>query len=149
MSRPQLDQLRVPIEDFAQLSGRFHPVLLHHFEKAEDVANARERHAFLPGQALDHLHLADVALRVTAPVGAGAMRLDQPRVFVKHQCARMRLEDLGCHADRVERLVKIAERLVRSARTGATGHYLSAPTAWMMAGPGRTIHKTGKKQPTM
>src|SRR5579864_7616909 len=56
------DQLRVAVEDLAQVGGRLDAVFLHHVEQAEDVPHAGECHALLARQVLDHLDLADVAL---------------------------------------------------------------------------------------
>src|SRR5438094_240510 len=125
-------------------------MLLHHVEKAEDVPHARERHALLARQVLDDLHLADVALRVAATVGARAVRLDESRGLVQHQRARMRLQDLGGDADRVERLVEVAERLMLQASPMRVHDFhRSELITWMMAGPRRTTHRTGKMQPTI
>ena len=110
-----LDDLRVPVEDFPQVCGWLYPVFFHDLEQAQDVAHSRERHSFLARQVLDHLHLADVALRVAAPIGARAMGLDQVRVLVQHQGAGVRLQDLCGDADRVERLVEVAERRLCAA----------------------------------
>src|SRR5260370_11864666 len=109
-------ELGVPVEDVAQLGRRLDAVLLHHVEQAEDVAYAGERDALLARQVLDHLDLADVALRVTPSVGGRAMRFDETGVLVQHQGPRMRLENLGRDADRVQRLLWIAERLGRAGR---------------------------------
>src|SRR5713226_9313819 len=88
---------------------------LHGLEQAQYVPDPSQGHALFAGEVLDHLHLAYVALRVAAPVGRGAKRLDEPGVLIKHQGPRVRLEDLGGDTDRVQRLVKVAER-----RLGAT-----------------------------
>ena len=90
-------------------------MLFHHFEEAQDVADSGERHTFFSRQVLDHLHFADVALRVAAAVGARAVRFDQRSVFVEHQRARVRLQDLRRDADGVQRLVDIAERRLCAA----------------------------------
>jgi len=60
----------------ADVRGRFDAMFLHHIEEAEDVAHAGQRHALLSREVLDDLHLADVALRVPAPIRRRAMRLD-------------------------------------------------------------------------
>ena len=124
-------------------------MFLHHVEEAEDVAHAGQRHALLSREVLDDLHLADVPLRVAAPIRRRAMRLDEVRVLIKHQGAWMCLQDLGRDADRVQRLVHIAEGLMLRAR--ASGHHLhfSEFSTWMMAGPRSTTHSTGKMHPTI
>src|SRR6266550_9240881 len=124
-------------------------MFLHHVEEAEDVAHAGQRDALLSREVLDDLHLADVALRVPAPIRRRAMRLDEVGVLIKHQGAWMRLQDLGRDADRVQRLVHIAEGLMLRAR--ASGHHLhfSEFSTWMMAGPRSTTHSTGKMHPTI
>src|SRR6267378_5076747 len=91
-------KLRVAVEDFAQVRRWFDSVLLHHLKQTQDVAHTRQRHAFLARQVLDDLHLADVPLRVAAPVGGRAVRLDELSVLVQHQGARVRLQDLRRHA---------------------------------------------------
>src|SRR5258707_12297267 len=96
---------------------------LHRLEQAQDVSHPRQRHAFFARQVLDDLHLADVALRVPPSVRRRPKRVDEPRVLVKHQRSWMRLEDLGRHADRVERLVKGAERRL-GARLGTSTTYM-------------------------
>src|SRR5437762_2132093 len=147
---PFSDQLGVAVEDIAQLARRFDSMLLHHVEEAEDVSHARERHALFARQVLNDLHLADVALRVAAAIGARAVRLDESRVLIQHQRARVRLQDLGGDADRVQRLVEVAEGLVLQARpVGVHDFHRSELMTWMMAGPRRTIHRTGKMQPTI
>src|SRR6266446_6677778 len=83
---------------------------LHGFEQAQDVPDTRQRNALFAGQVLNHLHLADVALRVAAPVGRGAVGLDETRVFIEHQGAGVGLQDLGRDADGVQRLVEVAKR---------------------------------------
>src|SRR5712691_4242343 len=93
---------------------------LHRLEQAQDVSHPRQRHAFFARQVLDHLHLADVALRVAPSVRRGPKRVDKPRVLVKHQRPWMGLEYLGRHADRVERLVKVPERRLGTARGTST-----------------------------
>ncbi len=77
------------------------------------------------------------------------MGLEQVRVLVKHQRARMRLEDLGRDADRVQRLVEVTEGALWHAQSEAIAHQWSDLTIWMMAGPRSTIHSTGKMQPTI
>jgi hypothetical protein len=104
-----LEELRVPVEDLSQLAWRLHPMLFHDLEQAQDVPHARKGDALFSREVLDHLDLADVALRVAASVGARAMRLDEPRVLVQHQGAGVRFQDLSRDADRVQRLVEIAE----------------------------------------
>src|SRR5256885_14692364 len=78
------------------------------------------------------------------------MRLDETRVLVEHQRAWMSLQDLGRDADRVERLVHVAERLMLHPRaSGAQDFHRREVNTRMMAGPRRTTHSTGKKQPTI
>src|SRR5437016_2520609 len=48
-----------------------------------------------------------VTLRIATPVGEGAMRLDELRILVQHQSARMGFQDLSRDADRIQRLVHI------------------------------------------
>src|SRR5258706_572167 len=98
---------------------------LHGFEQAQDVPHTRQRHALFAREVLDHLHLADVALRVAPPVRRGPKRVDEPRVLVKHERPWMSLEDLGGDADRVKRLVKVAERWLGAARDTSTTYRVS------------------------
>src|SRR5437660_3876230 len=143
-------KLRVAVVDFPQLGRRLDAVLLHHIEKAEDVADAGKRHTFLAREVLDDLHLADVSLRVTAAVGVCAVRLDQLRVLIQHQGTRMRFQDLGCDADRVKGLVEIAERMVIGPQAAVGScHHLRDFRTWMTAGPSSTTHSTGKMHPTI
>src|SRR6266849_8854729 len=102
-----LNDLCVAVEDLAQLGRWLDAVFLHHLEQAQDVADTREMDALLPGQVLDDLDLADVALRIAAPVGDRAVRLDQTRVLIEHQRAGMCVQDLSRDADRVKRLVHV------------------------------------------
>src|SRR2546423_2898137 len=143
-------ELGVAVVDFAQVCGRFYAVFLHHVEEAQDVAHAGQGDALLSREVLDDLDLADVALRVAAPIGRRAMRLDEVSILVEHQRARMSLQDLGRDADRVQRLVHVAERLMLDARgSGAQDFHPSGFKTWMMAGPRRTTQRTGKMQPTI
>src|SRR5256885_1426934 len=142
-------ELGVAVEDFAQIGGRFYAVLFHHVEEAQDVTHTCQRDALLSREVLDDLHLADIALRVAAPVGRRAMRLDEVRILVEHQRARMSLQDLGRDADRVQRLVHVTERLMLHARaSGAQDLHRREFNTWMMAGPRRTTQSTGKIQTT-
>src|SRR5256885_10547231 len=86
LARPRAlsDDLRVAVEDLAQVGRRLQAALFHGLEKRQDVAHARQVDALLARQVLDHLQLADVALGVAPPVGRGAERLDQTHVFVEH-----------------------------------------------------------------
>src|ERR1700693_535632 len=54
------------------------------------------------------------------------MRLEQVGVLVEHQRAGVGLEDLGGHADRVERLVEVTKGLM-PARSGSSGHPDTTP----------------------
>src|SRR5712692_399486 len=78
-----LNDLGVAVEDFSQVARRLHSMLLHRLEQAQDVPHAGQGHALLARQVLDDLDLADVALRVAAPVGCGAERLDEARVLIE------------------------------------------------------------------
>src|SRR5438477_8320368 len=120
MAAQSLDDLGVAVEDFAQLGRRLHAMLLHRLEQAEDVADAGEGDAFFPRQVLDDLDLCDVPLGVAAAVGRRAMRLDEARVLVEHEGSGMGLQDLRRDADRVERLVEVAERSMGAARAAST-----------------------------
>src|ERR1700694_3917052 len=101
------DQFGVCLEDVAQVPGRIEVVLLDHLEQGEEMLYPGQVDAFLAGQGLDHSQLADVALRVAAPVGRRPEGLDEADVLVQHQRPRVGLEDLRGDADRVERLVEV------------------------------------------
>src|SRR5215472_7320473 len=90
-----------------QALGRLEAAELERLQEREDVADARQVHAVLPGERLDRLQLHEVPLRVPAPVGHRALRLDHVEVLVHHQRPRMGLEDLGRDAERVDRLVEV------------------------------------------
>src|SRR5712692_6799854 len=117
-----LNDLGVAVEDFPQVARGLHPMFLHCLEQAEDVPHARQRDALLAGQVLDDLDLADVPLRVTTPVRGGAVRLDEAGILIEHERAGVGLQDLRRHADRVQRLVEIAERRLGATGASSTAH---------------------------
>src|ERR1700682_5030864 len=116
------NNLRVPVEELAQVGGRFDSVFLHDLEQAQDVAHTRQRDPLLPSQVLHHLHLSDVALRISPAIGRSAMRLDEACVLIEHKGARMSLEDLRRDADRVQGLVEVAERWLYPTRARPAAH---------------------------
>src|SRR4029077_5265419 len=79
----------------------------------KDVAGTVQVDAVLAGQGLDRLELADVPLRKPPAGGRGGRGDHHSEMLIHHQGARVRLQDLGRDADRVDGLVEREARLRR------------------------------------
>src|SRR2546430_14431172 len=66
----------------------------------KDVFDARQVHALLAGEELDHPNSSDIFFRIPPPVGGRPLRLDQVLALVNHQGARGEVEDLTGDAGR-------------------------------------------------
>src|SRR5919201_1215650 len=121
LARFLLCDLRIARVRLAQRLGWIALRLCERAEQVQDVADARQVDALLTRQVLDHLQLAQVALRIAPAVRARAERRDQPHVLIEHQRALMRLQDLRGDADRVEGLVQV-ERVVQRTHASSRSH---------------------------
>src|SRR5437899_12629642 len=66
----------------------------------KDVFDARQVHALLAGEELDHPNSSDIVFRIPPPVGGRPLRLDQVLALVNHQGAGVQVEDLAGDAGR-------------------------------------------------
>src|SRR2546428_12748953 len=81
-------------------------MLLEQLEQLHDVAHTGQVDRMMASQLLDGLQFHDVALREAPPVGRRPLGDDEAEVLIHHERPRMRFEDLGRHADGVDRLVE-------------------------------------------
>src|SRR5437899_2521116 len=66
----------------------------------KDVFDARQVHALLASEELDHPNSSDIVFRIPPPVGGRPLRLDQVLALVNHQGAGVEVEDLAGDAGR-------------------------------------------------
>src|SRR4029077_18572020 len=92
--------------EVAQLGWSLETVVNQDAQESKNVARAVEVNAMLACQRLNRLELADVPLRKPPAVGRCPLGDYQAEVLVHHQGARVRLQDLGRNADRIDGFIQ-------------------------------------------